>query len=40
MAIAAFKRYEQKFTLNQAQFNALIPRLTKEMHSDEHCKKR
>lgn len=38
MAITAFKRYEMKFMLPQAQFEALIPKLTLHMKPDEHCK--
>lgn len=39
MAITAFKRYEQKFMLNQTQYEALIPKLLKYMNFDDNCKK-
>ncbi|HWQ42687.1 MAG TPA: polyphosphate polymerase domain-containing protein [Desulfosporosinus sp.] len=37
MAITAFKRYEIKFMLTQAQFETLIPKLLEYMNPDDHC---
>ena len=37
MAITAFKRYEMKFMLTQAQFDTLIPKLLAYMNLDDHC---
>jgi len=37
MVITAFKRYEMKFMLTQAQFPALIPKLLAYMNLDDHC---
>lgn len=35
--ITAFKRYEMKFMLTQAQLDTLIPKLLEYMKPDEHC---
>lgn len=35
--ITAFKRYELKFMLTQAQLDTLIPKLLEYMNPDEHC---
>ena len=37
MAITAFKRYEIKFMLTQAQVDTLIPKLLEYMNLDDHC---
>ncbi|MCB8815187.1 polyphosphate polymerase domain-containing protein [Desulfosporosinus shakirovi] len=37
MAITAFKRYEMKFMLTQAQLDTLIPKLLEYMNPDDHC---
>ena len=38
MAIKSFQRYEKKFILNENQYNALIPILSKYMNPDKFCK--
>lgn len=38
MTIATFKRYEKKFLVNQAQYDAIFPILLEYMHYDEFCK--
>ena len=37
MAKTAFKRYEMKFMLTQAQLATLIPKLLEYMNPDDHC---
>lgn len=36
--ITAFKRYEMKYMLSQAQLDALLPQLLEYMNPDEHCR--
>ncbi len=38
MAIATFKRYELKFKLTKGQFEALYPKIIKEMEPDAFCR--
>jgi len=38
MTIATFNRYEKKFVLNEAQYQAIMPDLMKYMLPDAHCK--
>ncbi|HBQ87443.1 MAG TPA: molecular chaperone [Syntrophomonas sp.] len=38
MAIATFKRYEKKFLVNQAQYDAIFPVLSEYMRLDKFCK--
>ena len=38
MAIKSFQRYEKKFMLTEAQYNLLIPILSKYMNPDKFCK--
>lgn len=37
MSISTFKRYEMKFLLNKAQFEAILPRLMAYMNPDKYC---
>lgn len=38
MTIATFKRYEKKFLVNRAQYNAIFPTLLEYMRFDKFCK--
>lgn len=38
MTIATFKRYEKKFLVNQAQYNAIFPTLLRYMRFDKFCR--